>query len=73
MAKPAVVLLSGGMDSATVLAMAKAQGFTCYALSFRYGNAIPLNYRQQLIKLSCKVRCAMKSLIWIYHALVVPL
>lgn len=35
MAKPAVVLLSGGMDSATVLAMAKAQGFTCYALSFR--------------------------------------
>lgn len=37
MAKPAVVLLSGGMDSATVLAMAKAQGFTCYALSFRYG------------------------------------
>ena len=37
MAKPAVVLLSGGMDSATVLAMAKAQGFACYALSFRYG------------------------------------
>lgn len=35
--KKAVVLLSGGMDSATVLAMAIAQGYACYALSFRYG------------------------------------
>ena len=35
--KNAVVLLSGGMDSATVLAMAHAQGFTCYALSVDYG------------------------------------
>lgn len=34
---PAVVLLSGGMDSATVLAIAQAEGFTPYALSFRYG------------------------------------
>ncbi len=33
----AVVLLSGGMDSATVLAIAKAAGHDCYALSFRYG------------------------------------
>jgi 7-cyano-7-deazaguanine synthase len=33
----AVVLLSGGLDSATVLAMARAQGFGCHALSFRYG------------------------------------
>jgi 7-cyano-7-deazaguanine synthase len=37
MMKNAVVLLSGGMDSATVLAMARAQGFTCYALSVDYG------------------------------------
>ena len=36
-AKPAVVLLSGGLDSATVLAMAAAQGFETFALSFRYG------------------------------------
>ena len=33
----AVVLLSGGLDSATTLAIAQAEGFTPYALSFRYG------------------------------------
>ena len=32
-----VVLLSGGMDSATALAMARNEGFECYALSFDYG------------------------------------
>jgi 7-cyano-7-deazaguanine synthase len=35
--KPAVVLLSGGLDSTTVLAIAKSQGYDPYALSFRYG------------------------------------
>lgn len=36
-AAPAVVLLSGGLDSATTLALARAEGFACHALSFRYG------------------------------------
>jgi 7-cyano-7-deazaguanine synthase len=35
--RPAVVLLSGGLDSATCLAIARAEGFTCHALSFDYG------------------------------------
>jgi 7-cyano-7-deazaguanine synthase len=34
---PAVCLLSGGLDSATVLAIARRDGFDCYALSFDYG------------------------------------
>jgi 7-cyano-7-deazaguanine synthase len=37
MDKNAVVLLSGGLDSATVLAMARQQGFRCFALSVDYG------------------------------------
>jgi 7-cyano-7-deazaguanine synthase len=35
--RPAVCLLSGGLDSATCLAFARREGFSCYALSFDYG------------------------------------
>ncbi len=35
--KKAVILLSGGLDSATVVAMARAQGYSCYTMSFDYG------------------------------------
>ncbi|HUU58154.1 MAG TPA: 7-cyano-7-deazaguanine synthase, partial [Phycisphaerae bacterium] len=34
---PAVVLLSGGLDSATVLAITRERGFACHALTFDYG------------------------------------
>ena len=43
--KAAVVLLSGGLDSATVLAMAKEGGYRCYALSVNYGQ----RHRSELI------------------------
>ena len=37
MTKKAVILLSGGLDSTTCLAIAQAEGYECYALSFSYG------------------------------------
>jgi len=37
MQKKAIILLSGGLDSITVLAELRKQGFLCYALSFNYG------------------------------------
>lgn len=49
-ARPAVVLLSGGLDSATVLAMARGQGYACHALSIAYGqrHAAELEAARQL-------------------------
>ena len=48
--KKAVILLSGGMDSVTVLAMAKQQGYKCYALSFHYGqrHSVELEVAKQI-------------------------
>ena len=48
--KRAVVLLSGGLDSATALAVALAEGFEVYAISFRYGqrHAIELASAQRI-------------------------
>ncbi len=49
--RQAVVLVSGGLDSATVLAMALAEGYECHALSFRYGqrHAIELEAARQVV------------------------
>ena len=44
--KPAVVLLSGGLDSATCLAICKEQGFIPYAVSFRYGQRHAIELKQ---------------------------
>ena len=48
----AVVLLSGGLDSTTTLAIAKAGGFMPYALSFRYGqrHVVELSAAQRVAK-----------------------
>lgn len=48
--KKAVILLSGGLDSATCLAIAKAEGFECYTMSFDYGqrHKVELNASRKL-------------------------
>ena len=50
--KKAVILLSGGLDSSTVLAIALERGFTCYCLSFSYGQrqTVELERAQQVQK-----------------------
>jgi len=52
MGKKAVVLLSGGIDSATIMAMVKKEGFEIYALSFRYGqrHSLELKKAKELAK-----------------------
>ncbi len=51
--KKAVLLLSGGLDSATVGAMAKAEGYALYALSFKYGqrHAVELEAAARVAKM----------------------
>jgi 7-cyano-7-deazaguanine synthase len=50
--KRAIVLVSGGLDSATVLAMARAEGYACHALSFAYGqrHAAELEAARQVVR-----------------------
>jgi 7-cyano-7-deazaguanine synthase len=52
-ARKAVVLLSGGLDSATTLAIAKAEGYQPYAISFRYG-------QRHVIELESAKRIALR-------------
>ncbi|MGH8457574.1 MAG: 7-cyano-7-deazaguanine synthase QueC [Stenotrophobium sp.] len=52
--KKAVVLLSGGLDSATVLAIAREQGYSCYALSVAYG-------QRHIAELNAAARVARKQ------------
>lgn len=52
--RKAVVLLSGGLDSSTVLAIAQSEGYSVYAISFRYGQ------RHQL-ELACAARIAQAA------------
>ncbi len=52
--KKAVVLLSGGLDSATALAIAQSSGFEAYALSFRYG-------QRHEHELTCATRIAERA------------
>jgi 7-cyano-7-deazaguanine synthase len=42
----AVVLLSGGLDSTTVLAIARSEGYDCYCLSFHYGQRQSMELKQ---------------------------
>ena len=48
----AIILLSGGLDSATALYLAKSQGYDVYALSFRYGqkHSKELSMAQKLVE-----------------------
>lgn len=52
--KPAVVLLSGGLDSATALAVAQSEGFDAFALSFRYG-------QRHIFELECARKVAQRA------------
>ncbi len=54
--KKAVILLSGGIDSATTLAVARSMGFDLYALSFRYG-------QRHMVELeaAARIACAMSA------------
>ncbi|WP_438970557.1 7-cyano-7-deazaguanine synthase QueC [Methylophaga sp.] len=55
--KRAVILLSGGLDSATVLAIAKSEGYDCYTISFDYGQ----RHRAEL-KASAKLAQSMGAI-----------
>ncbi len=63
---PAVVLLSGGLDSATALAIARARGFRCHALSFRYG-------QRHAVELAAAARVAAAQGVAAHHVVDIDL
>lgn len=66
MQKKAVVLFSGGLDSTTCLAIAKSQGFDCYALSFSYG-------QRHSVELEAAKKLAQQSSVAEHKILSLPL
>ena len=66
MQKKAIILFSGGLDSTTCLAIAKSQGFACYALSFAYG-------QRHQIEIEHARRVAAKSGVMDHKILSLPL
>lgn len=62
--KKAVVLLSGGLDSTTALAIAREEGYAAYALSFRYG-------QRHAVELESAVRVARA--LWAIEHLIVDI
>jgi 7-cyano-7-deazaguanine synthase len=60
-AVPAVVLLSGGLDSATVLYIARAKGYLCHCLIFDYGQSHKKEVRQA-VHIAKAAGCAYKVL-----------
>jgi 7-cyano-7-deazaguanine synthase len=60
----ALVLLSGGLDSATTLALAQEQNFDCYAMSFAYGqrNAVELDAAAEIARSSAVVEHRVVSI-----------
>lgn len=67
--KSAIVLLSGGLDSATVLAIAREQGFACHALTFNYGqrHAVELDAAARVAQVlgACEQHVVDVDLRWI--------
>lgn len=59
-----MVLLSGGLDSATALAVARSEGYACYALSFRYGqrHAVELEAARRVASSLGVVRHAIQDI-----------
>jgi len=62
----AVVLLSGGLDSATTLAIAQSEGFKCHALSFRYG-------QRHVVELAASERVARRAAVLSHRVIQIDL